>query len=199
MTDRNKGLRSKQGGNSDTPHSTHPASPRSVSRSGLLMLLFTGLIAGLSSQARADPPAANHVFTGCTFTTGLNTTAGTLNSVLNISDADRTMLNGDQVQASYIVIYVRQNPNDGQRLDGATATYTGPIICRNATDTISATNEGAVIPGPVDIKGAEEASHLKHRLTGSADPNDNKNRVCHTVASNTDCFTIEKASGGGLQ
>lgn len=191
MAETNKALRLKQGGNEESP-STHPAS-----RSGILMLLFAGLIAGLSSQAQADPPTENRVLFNCTFTTdameGIN-----LQDALDIPDL--AMLNGDelhpdgQLKASYILIYVRQNPNNGQNitpLGTPTTSFTGPILCRNVdTDAIAKTTEGTSIPGPVDILGAEEVSHLQLQPSSSTEPNDRKKRVCHTVASNTDCFLI---------
>jgi hypothetical protein len=189
MTETTKALRSKEDGNNHALHSTHPASPRSVNRPGLLMLLFAGLIAGLSSQAQADP-TANRIFFECTFTTGAATTDGTLNSALNISSQDLSLLQSNQVQASYILIYVRENPNEGQDLKNS-SSFTGPILCTNEdTVGIVVTTEGTEIPGPVDITGAEEASHLQYRPTGGTVA-DTEKRVCHTVASNTDCFLIQ--------
>ena len=190
MAEMNRALRSKHGGNDDAPHATHLASPRSVKRSAfvkwsaVVMLLLAGLIADLSSQAKAAPPPPNRVFANCTFT------AADLQAALKIQN--KNDLNGGTLQASYIIIYVRQNPNDGQRIGTTGSSYTGPVICTNTTDTITPTTEGTAIPGPVDILGGAEASHVKIRPNTSVDPNDNRNRVCHTVAGNTDCFTIQK-------
>ena len=189
MTETTEALSSNEGGNNHVPHSTHPASPRSLRRPGVLMLLFAGLTAGLSLPAQADP-TPNRVFSECTFTTGSSTTKGTLNSVLDIDSPDLNDLEGGEIQASYIVIYVLENPNDGQDLASSTS-FTGPIICTNVdTVDISITTEGTVIPGPVDITGAQESSHVQFRPTGGTAA-DTEKRVCHTVASNTDCFLIQ--------
>jgi hypothetical protein len=152
------------------------------------MVVFAGLLAGLSSLAQADP-TANRIFFECTFTTGSSTTAGTLNSALHISSQDLSLLQNNQVQASYILIYVRENPNDGQDLRNS-PSFTGPILCTNEnTVDIVETTEGTEILGPVDILGAEEASHLQYRPTGGTVA-DTEKRVCHTVASSTYCFNI---------
>src|SRR6185436_9494451 len=100
-----------------------------------------------------------------------------------------------QIEASYIIIYVRQNRNDGQELNGSTPTtplFTGPVLCTNADDTdITETTEGTAIPGPVNVLGAEEVSHLQVQPFNSTNLNDRDKRVCHTVASSTECFLIE--------
>src|SRR5689334_16686447 len=182
MAENKKVLRFKKGGNANAARSIHPTSLRWVGRSVALLLLSIGLSAGLLSPARAAPPP-NHVLSNCTFTT--NTVEGTnLQDALNIPDL--STLNGGQLEASYIIIYVRQNPNNGQRIGTTGSSYTGPILCVNATDAISPTTEGTVISGPVDILGAEEVSHIQYRSTNAINPNENKKRVCHTVASNTD-------------
>lgn len=189
MTETTKALRSKEDGNDHALYSNQPASPRPLSRPAVLILLFAGLFVGLSQQAQSDP-TANRVFFECTFTTGSSTTFGTLNSALNISQQDLNQLQGSQIQASYILIYVRENPNDGQDLKNSTS-FTGPILCANAdTVDITQTTEGTAITGPVDIVGAEEAAHLQFRPTGGV-PADTEKRVCHTVASITDCFLIQ--------
>ena len=172
--------RSSEGG-----HSYARLSTRTVS----FVVLLAGLLAGLPSPAQADP-TADRIFSECTFTTGASTTKGTLNSALHISSQDLNLLQGGQVQASYILIYVRENPNDGQDLQGS-PSFTGPILCTNE-DTVDAveTTEGTEITGPIDIVGAEEASHLQYRPTGGTMA-DTEKRVCHTVASNTYCFNIQ--------
>jgi hypothetical protein len=105
------------------------------------------------------------------------------------------------VQASYILIYVRQNPNDGQRLDGTPPTFTGPVLCINSdTESIDQTTETTAIPNStnhpgvtsVDILGTEEALHLRYELNPPPGPGgDIEKRVCHTAATNTDCFFIQ--------
>ena len=192
MTEMKKALHSKQGGNNDAPQATNIAVRRSVSRSWVLGLLCAGLIGGVSSNAEADPagtPAANEIFFNCTFTTG------SLNGALSITQANKNLLLSNQIEASYIIIYVRQNANDGQELDGSTPTtplFTGPVLCTNiGTDNITVTPEGTAIAGPVDVLGAEEVSHLQVRSSTSTDPDDTEKRVCHTVASKTQCFMIK--------
>lgn len=189
MIETTKALRSAEDSSNDAPNSSHAASPRLMNRPALSMVLLVGLLAGLPSAAPADP-TADRIFSECTFTTGASTTRGTLNSALHISPQDLNFLQGNEVQASYILIYVRENPNDGQDLKNS-PSFTGPILCTNE-DTVSVveTTEGTEILGPVDILGAEEASHLQYRPTGGTMA-DTEKRVCHTVASNTYCFNIQ--------
>src|SRR5262245_44138762 len=136
----------------------------------LLMAAMTIMAACFAHQspAVADPsgtPTANRIFYDCTFR------LADLRSSLNIPNASLTKFFGDNIQASYIVIYVRANPNDGQRMDGTPAPYTGPILCTNeATENIFATTEATQIPNAarqpnatsVDILGGEEALHLQY-------------------------------------
>jgi hypothetical protein len=162
----------------------------------LAMLATAGSVVGISLQATAAPsgtPQANRIFFNCTFTT-----AG-LRSILTIPQNALNALAGKQVQASYIIIYVRQSPNDGQRL-GTTSSYTGPILCTNSdTEDVVQTTETTAIPNPtnhpgaasVDILGIEEALHLQYQLNLTSGPGDIEKRVCHTAAANTDCFFIQ--------
>jgi hypothetical protein len=190
MTETIKALHAKQGGSNDAPQATNITPRRTVSRWWILGLLSAGLIGGVTSRAEADPagmPIANEIFYNCTFDIGL------LNDALTVDQANLDLLASGQIEASYIIIYVRQNANDGQQLAGTTPTFTGPVLCTNgATDDISKVNEGDGIAGPVNVLGAEEVSHLQVRSTSSSADNDKKKRVCHTVASSTECFLIEK-------
>ena len=191
MAETNSALCSKDCSNDDTSHPPRLAPLRSLKWSGALLLLVAGLVAGLSSQVQADP-RANHVVSNCTFSTSGDTTR--LQDALNIPDL--SSLNGGQLEASYIIIYVRQNPNDGQGITGGADAggYTGPILCINSdTDEVVPTDEGTAIPGSIDILGAEESSHIQIQPHNSDVPNERQKRVCHTVASNTDCFTIQSA------
>jgi hypothetical protein len=159
----------------------------------LAMVATVGLVSGVSLEATAAPsgsPQANRIFFNCTFTT-----AG-LQSILNIPTSSLNALAGSQVQASYIIIYVRGNPNDGQRL-GTTSSYTGPILCINSdTEDVVQTTETTAIPNStnqpgatsVNILGGEEALHLQYKLNPSGDI---EKRLCHTAANNTDCFFIQ--------
>lgn len=192
MTEITKALRSKQHESYDAPQATSVASRQC--RWWVPGLLCAGLTLGLASHADADP-VANQVYSNCTFT--IDDLAG-----LVIPDLDSGLLNNGTLQASYIIIYVRENPNDGQNifeLVGETLqptnTFTGPILCTNSdTDIATPVDENTLIPPPppfptdtVDILGAEEASHLQYAPAGGGDP---EKRVCHTVAGNTDCFRI---------
>ena len=194
MTETTKALRSKQGGNNDVPQATNIASRNSVNRWWLLGLLCAGMISGVSPKADAAPegePTANSVFFNCTFSTDPTSPTGDLREALNISSANLNKLQGNQIQVSYIIIYVRENPNDGQDLKNSTS-FTGPILCTNSdTNDVIKTTEGTEITGPVDITSAEESSHLQFKPTSSTNPADKEKRVCHTVASNTDCFLIQ--------
>jgi len=190
MTETTKALRSKQHEDHDELQAAHIASGHWMSRWWVPGLLCAGLAFGLASNAGADP-VANQIYSNCTFTD-----ADLLD--LEIPDVDSGLLNGGQLHASYIIIYVRENPNDGQEIfelvgetPEPTNTFTGPILCTNLdTDVATPTTENELIPpsGTVDILGAEEASHLQYEATGGGDP---EKRVCHTVAGNTDCFLIK--------
>jgi hypothetical protein len=157
----------------------------------ILGLLSATLIWSLSVRAEAEPsgtPTANQIFFNCTFTTD------SLNDALAIGQSNLNKLSSRQIEASYIIIYTRQYGNDGQPLATATPSFTGPVVCVNSgldnfTD-ITPTTAGSAILGPVDIVGAEEGSHLQYRPPGGAVSNTEK-RVCHTVASNTECFLIQ--------
>lgn len=189
MTEMIKALRSKQDESHDAPQAAHIASRRWVNRWGIPALLCAGLTFGLGLHADADP-VANQIYSNCTFT--IDDLAG-----LVIPDLDSGLLSGGELQASYIIIYVRENPNDGQEIfevDGEafvpTNTFTGPILCTNSdSDIATPTTEDTLIApsGTVNILGAEEASHLQYE-PASGDP---EKRVCHTVAGNTDCFLIK--------
>jgi hypothetical protein len=159
----------------------------------LAMLGAVGFVSGVlpRTAAAAEP---NHVFTSCTFTTT------SLRAALTITDAD---LSAATLEASYILIYVRANPNDGQKI-GTTTSFTGPVLCINEdTESIVETTESTQIPNSndhpgavsVDILGTEEALHLQYLLNFSGGPGDPpgdvEKRVCHTVAGNTDCFFIQ--------
>jgi hypothetical protein len=181
MTETTKALRSKR---------AHIASRQWVNRWGIPGLLCTGLTLGFAAHAQEVGPIANKIYSNCTFT--IDDLAG-----LTIPDLDSGLLSGGELQASYIIIYVRENPNDGQEIfeaDGealvTTNTFTGPILCTNSdSDIATPTTEDTLIApsGTVNILGAEEASHLQYE-PASGDP---EKRVCHTVAGNTDCFLIK--------
>jgi len=186
MTETTTTLRSKQ---NDAPQGTNIAPRRWVGRLWILGLICAGLIAGAPSKAEAGPdgsPTANDIFYNCTFTT-----AG-LNAALTVSQANRDLLASGQIEASYVIIYVRENANDGQLRTGTTPSFTGPVLCTNFdTADINPADEGTAIAGPVDVLGAEEVSHLQVRSSTSTDPDDTRKRVCHTVASKTQCFLID--------
>jgi hypothetical protein len=190
MTETFKDLRLKQGGNSHASQATKIAPRRPVSRWWILGLCAV-LVGEVPTKAEAEPaglPTANEIFYNCTFTTE------DLNVALagGIDPAHLALLATDQIEASYVIIYVRQNTNDGQQLDGTTPTFTGPVLCTNVENTdITETTEGTAIAGPLNVLGAEEASHLQVQPSGSTNQNDKDKRVCHTVASSTECFLIE--------
>jgi hypothetical protein len=191
MTEMIKALRSKQDEGHNAPQAARIASRGWVNRWGIPGLLCAGLTFGFASHPAADP-IANQIYSNCTFT------ISDLDD-LEIEDIDNTdLLNNGVLEASYIIIYVRENPNDGQEIFElvgevleTTNTFTGPILCTNSdTDIATPTTEADLIPpsaGTVDILGAEEASHLQYEpATGVPEK-----RVCHTVAGNTDCFLIK--------
>jgi hypothetical protein len=182
MAKHDNAVRSTLNGNIDKSQRTRVASPRRSFQWWLVSLLCAGLMFGAAPRAAAQP-VENRIYSGCTFT---------IPDLQDLEIADLESLNGGQLQASYIIIYVRENPNDGQEI-GTTGTFTGPILCTNAdTDMVVPTTEDTLIPdsGTVDILGAEEASHLQYEPTGG----DPEKRVCHTVAGNTDCFLIRPSA-----
>jgi len=156
----------------------------------LAMVAISVLLSSIAPQGlrAADP---DHVFANCTFT------ISGLQAALTISDPD---LSTATLEASYILIYVRTNPNDGQQI-GITSTYTGPVLCHNsASESVVPTTEATSIPNTtnhgsatsVDILDSEEAFHLRYHLNGGSGATEK--RVCHTVAGNTDCFFIQPLS-----
>ena len=192
MTETTRTLRSKQSGTDHAPEATNVASRCWVGRWWMFGLLCAVFVGGVPSKVEAQPagsPTANEIFYNCTFTTD------DLNAALAISSTNLDLLTTNQIEASYIIIYVRQNRNDGQELDGSTPTtplFTGPVLCTNDDNTeITETTEGTAITGPVNVLGAEEVSHLQVQPSTSTNPNDKDKRVCHTVASTTECFFIE--------
>jgi hypothetical protein len=182
MTEGNITLRAKHAGKG------------SRGRLPILALLCGGLLLGISSQASAGPdgvPTKDEIFYNCTFT------AADLEGALTIDTSNLnvpTIEGAGHLRASYILIYVRQTPNDGQEIGTVgSGNFTGPVLCTNSEeDDINQTNEGVALPN-VNILGAEEASHLQlEPSTGTPTPNDTTKRVCHTVASKTECFLITK-------
>jgi hypothetical protein len=191
MRETTKVLRVKQSGNNHAPRATDVAPRRSVRGWWMVGLLSAALAGAVPIKAEAElagSPTANEIFYNCTFTTA------DLNAALagGIDPAHLELLATNQIEASYIIIYVRQNANDGQQLDGTTPTFTGPVLCTNVENTdITETTEGTAITGPLNVLGAEEVSHLQVQPFGSTNQNDKDKRVCHTVASSTECFLIE--------
>jgi hypothetical protein len=182
MTEGNIALRAKLAGNG------------SRGRLSVLALLCGGLLFGVSSLAGAEPagdPTKDEIFYNCKFTeAGLESVLDIDTSNLNVPSIEGS----GHLRASYILIYVRQNPNDGQEIGTVgSGNFTGPVLCTNSDeDDINQTNEGAALSN-VNILGAEEASHLQlEPSTGTPTPNDTTKRVCHTVASKTECFLITK-------
>jgi hypothetical protein len=193
MTNATKALFSKWDRNNASPQAVNIAPRRAANRWWLLGLLCAGLISGVWLKAEAAPegePTANKVYYNCTFSTDPASLTGDIRDALNIPGLNKFV--GNDIQVSYIIIYVRANPNDGQALKTPANSFTGPILCTNSdTNDINTTTEGTAIPGPVDITSAEESSHLQFKPTSSTNPADKDKRVCHTVASNTDCFLIQ--------
>jgi hypothetical protein len=151
----------------------------------LTTLAIAASVAGVSQAVTAAPGdlEANRIFAKCTFTTA------------DLQKALKGIPTGNlqAFQASYILIYVRQNPNDGQQIKG-TSTFSGPFLCINAgSESIAPTTETTAIGttnAPVDLLGTEEAFHLQYRLNPPG--GDIQKRVCHTVGTNTDCFIVGK-------
>lgn len=191
MSEVTRSPRSKEDATSHASQSPHTLSRRVVKKYWVLGLACATVMWNVSFKAEAEPsgtPTAGQIFFNCTFTTE------SLNSALAIAQPNLNKLQSRQIEASYIIIYVRQNRNDGQLLAGTPPLYTGPVLCTNSGldnfADITPTTEGTAITGPVDIVGAEEASHLQYRPTGGAESSTEK-RVCHTVASKTECFLIQ--------
>jgi hypothetical protein len=166
-------------------------------------LALAALFIAMAGPAIADPagtPTPNRVFFNCTFTI-----AG-LRDALTISTGNKTKFFVDQIEASYIIVYVRANPNNGQRLDGTPATFTGPVVCTNfpSTDNIFQTPDTSPIPNAtnhpgvesVDILASDETTDIQYlpRLApdGVLKPKEKaEKRLCLTAGPNVDCFFIQ--------
>ena len=165
MTETTEALRSKQG-NNDAPQATNIAS-RPLVRPIVDSWAAVCGIDRRSRRQRLKPnptgsPTANGIFSNCTFTTDQHSQCGP-----GRSDSARISiyLQGDQIQASYIIIYVRENPNDGQ-LSRDDTSFTGPVLCTNVRHRRHhQTTEGTAIAGPVDIRVRRKSSHLQVRPT----------------------------------
>lgn len=150
--------------------------------SRLAAVVAAGLVVGSAAQAVAAPPAEDRVLSECTFN------LADLQYALH--DVDLSKLDGGAVNASTIVIYVRQNPNGGQQLKNA-GGYTGPVVCVNEdSDAIVSTTESTAIPtvGSVDVTGAEQLFWLQYIDNVS---NETDNRFCLSVHDRTDCFLVQ--------
>lgn len=155
----------------------------------LAALAASGWLAGASHPALAAPQQ-DRVFKDCTFNLGL------LQAALTISGGDKNALVSNNIEASYILIYVRPNPSDGQALDAG--GFTGPVLCANgATDSIEQTTETTPLPvqpdaTSVDVLGGEQAFHLRYEVNGGASDGQTEKRVCHTTdAGVVDCFLVQ--------
>ena len=147
-------------------------------------LAFSTLLS-LSSPASAQ--SANQIWSGCS----LEELAALLENKLITQSGmgPRQSPIGDRsdgnVEVAFVVVYSLKNPNDGQPV--GSSGFTGPIIC--TAPSFSITDPGVVsqttdIPS-ANILDAEDAFFLRYSSGGSI-----QKRVCHTVGSNTDCFTV---------
>jgi len=159
----------------------------------LAALALAAFFVGVALPATAaDPPTANRVFVGCTF----NLTA--LRDALTLTNTQNKF--AGEIEASYIVIYVRDNPSDGQQLAGTPVTFTGPVGCSNeATDTIVPTSTTAPIPNStnhpgadsIDILGSDETMEIQYQLLTGGVKGDIEKRACISAGPNVDCFFIQ--------
>jgi hypothetical protein len=167
----------------------------------LAALTLAAFFVGIASPAIAatDPPTVNRVFLGCTFN------LATLRSALTLTNTQNKFA-GD-IEASYIVIYVRANPSDGQKLGTPTTppfAFTGPVVCSNGqSDTIVPTSDTVPIPNPnnhgtatsIDILGSDETMEIQYQLlTSPPNPPTKGNiekRVCMSAGPNVDCFFVQ--------
>jgi hypothetical protein len=157
----------------------------------------------MAPPAMADPagsPTANRVFYDCKFT------INDLRTALKIDQGDKNSFFTNLLEASYVIVYVRANPNNGQRLDGTTPTYTGPVVCTNfpSTDNIFQTPDTSPIPNPTNHPGVESVDILANDLTTDIQylprlaPNGvlkpvekTEKRVCISAGPHVDCFFIQ--------
>ncbi|HET7237780.1 MAG TPA: hypothetical protein VFI76_02060 [Terrimicrobiaceae bacterium] len=170
----------------------------------LAALTLAAFFVGIASSAIAatDPPTVNRVFLGCTFKLADLRSALTLTNTQN-----KFAFSGTDIEASYIVIYVRANPSDGQKLATPTTppfAFTGPVVCNNVdTDTIAPTSDTVPIPNPtnhgtatsIDILGSDETMEIQYQLL-TAPPNpptkgNIEKRVCMSAGPNVDCFFVQ--------
>jgi hypothetical protein len=138
--------------------------------------LAAALLIGVSGAALAQ--TADRVWADCQLSP--ETVTSLLGDVGGIASN-----NAGSQEVAFVVIYSISNENNGQPVE--TRDFTGPVICRNpAVVGITATQQTDPI-GTVDILDAASAFLLRYRDGGTL-----RNRVCHTVDSNTDCFRISK-------
>lgn len=160
----------------------------------LAALALAASFVGVAVPATAaDLPAENRVYVGCTFDIVKLRNALTIDAVNKFTNS--------RIEASYIVIYVRVNPSDGQQLANTSpAKFTGPVICNNsATDVTVPTSNTTPIPNPtdhgtadsIDIKGSDETMEIQYQLITNQVRGRIEKRVCISAGPNVDCFFVQ--------
>jgi hypothetical protein len=137
--------------------------------------LAAALLIGVSGAPLAQ--TADRVWAGCVLSAG--TITGLLGDVGGIASN-----NAGSKEVAFVVVYSISNENNGQPV--GTRDFTGPVICRNDSLVSIADTQQTASVGTVDVLDAASAFLLRYQDDML------RTRLCHTVDSNTDCFTISK-------
>jgi hypothetical protein len=147
-----------------------------------------------------DPPMRNRVWAGCVLDT---ITVGAIRTAVQ---AGRD-IDDPNVEVSYVVIYSKNNANNGQPLTPQPGGgFTGPVICRAEGPPIGKTTEtDAFEDTTAALIDTSEALVLRYGYPAGAPASSQRleSRFCHSVANsntrnpstappetNTDCFRV---------
>jgi len=137
-------------------------------------LAFSTLVSVLPASAQE----ANRIWAGCT----LGDLAADLEEQIQ-NQSGSGPRNIADAEVAFVVVYSLNNGNDGQPV--GTSGFTGPVICTAPGFSIATTSQTATINN-ANILDAEDAFFLRYQVGSSV-----RKRVCHTVGSSTDCFTVQ--------
>lgn len=152
---------------------------------GALAIAFAALV---SAPALVSAQKADRIWSGCILLddeTDMDLAAALEALIDDQGDSGPNPINDRDdanIEVAFVVVYSLNNVHDGQPV--GSSGFTGPIICTAPGFSIDSTSQTAEIEN-ANILDAEDAFILRYDQDGI------KKRICHTVASNTDCFTVE--------
>lgn len=155
-----------------------------TSACGALALAGAALV---SMPAPASAQDADRIWAECTLQDGETNIAVALEDLIddqggNAIDDRTTGSAPANIEVAFVVVYSLANVHDGQPV--GSSGFTGPIICTAPGFSIEETSQTDTISN-ANILDAEDAFILRYERNGNTEK-----RICHTVASNTDCFTV---------